>query len=143
MPLVISVSAQDGDFDLLNWQVQGLPTGMVAEPVSVAGSTRLALPSTPGNFAAQDSNLRSFLSQPDQPDQPAQPGQYRLRITASDGNASVQREIALTVRNRNQAPRLLPLPLQLVQEGQTLAFTVRAVDADNDATALAVGFSSM
>ena len=105
-----------------------------------SAATLPALPSTPGNFAAQDSNLRSFLSQPDQPDQP---GQYRLRITASDGNASVQREIALTVRNRNQAPRLLPLPLQLVQEGQTLAFTVRAVDADNDATALAVGFSSM
>ena len=43
VPLVITLSAQDSDFDLLNWQVQGLPTGMVAEPMSVAGSTRLAL----------------------------------------------------------------------------------------------------
>ena len=60
------MSAQDSDFDLLNWQVQGLPAGMVAEPMSVAGSTRLALRWTPGNFAAQDSNLRSLLSQRDQ-----------------------------------------------------------------------------
>ena len=60
------MSAQDSDFDLLNWQVQGLPTGKVAEPMSVAGSTRLALRWTPGNFAAQDSNLRSLLSQRDQ-----------------------------------------------------------------------------
>ena len=54
MPLVITLSAQDSDFDLLNWQVQGLPAGMVAEPMSVGGSTRLALrwtacPLTPAN----------------------------------------------------------------------------------------------
>ena len=57
---------------------------------------------------------------------------------ASDGAAQVSREIELTVANVNQAPRVLPLPLQLIQEGETLAFTVRSADPDGDATRLSL-----
>ena len=60
-----------------------------------------------------------------------------LVVSAGDGSASATRTIELVVRNVNQAPRLLPVPLQLVQEGQTLAFTMLAGDADNDPTRLA------
>ncbi len=38
------------------------------------------------------------------------------------------RTLELQVANTNQAPVLLPLPLQLVYEGDTLGFTVQGVD---------------
>jgi hypothetical protein len=44
-------------------------------------------------------------------------------------------EITITVANVNQAPRILSMPLQLILEGETLAFTVRAADADADNSA--------
>jgi len=59
-----------------------------------------------------------------------------LRVADPHDNAT--RTIELVVRNLNQAPRLLPVPLQLVQEGQTLAFTMLVGDADNDQTRLAL-----
>lgn len=34
----------------------------------------------------------------------------------------------------NQTPRILPMPLQLIQEGETLAFSVLGVDADQQVT---------
>ena len=86
---------------------------------------------TPGFFAAE------FANPGDSPNSAA-PGRYRLRVTAGDGSASASRDIDIVVRNINQAPRLLPLPLQLTQEGQTLSFTVRAADGDNDAVQLAL-----
>jgi hypothetical protein len=52
--------------------------------------------------------------------------------------AQFTRALEITVANTNRSPRLLPLPLQLVQEGETLDFTLRAVDADNDAVQLAL-----
>lgn len=62
------------------------------------------------------------------------PGQYRVTVSATDGAASFARELLISVANVNQTPRILPVPLQLVSEGDTLSFTVRGVDADNDAT---------
>ena len=44
--------------------------------------------------------------------------------------------------NVNQAPRILPMPLQLVQEGETLSFVVRAADADQDAVRLALQYDA-
>ncbi|HET7864109.1 MAG TPA: putative Ig domain-containing protein, partial [Burkholderiaceae bacterium] len=126
--LSLELSARDTDLDFLQWTVTGLPTGMTMEPSAGSdGQTRLVLRWTPGLFAAQSDNTEG-----------ATPGRYRLVVTAGDGMASVTREIDLAVANVNQAPSLLPMPLQLVQEGQTLAFTMLAADADNDATRLAL-----
>jgi len=36
----------------------------------------------------------------------------------------------------NQAPQVMPTPVQLVREGETLGFTVSSFDADGDATQL-------
>ncbi len=66
------------------------------------------------------------------------PGLWRFTVTGSDGMATFSRTLEVAVANVNQAPRLLPLPLQLVNEGETLHFTVRAADADHDAVQLAL-----
>ncbi|MDH3209385.1 MAG: Ig domain-containing protein, partial [Burkholderiaceae bacterium] len=130
VPLTLELSARDDDLDFTHWSVQGLPTGMVLEPVAGSdGQSLLRLRWTPGLFAAQNDTNNG-----------ATPGLYQLTVTAGDGSATVTRDIELTVRNTNQAPRLLPVPLQLAQEGQTLAFTILAADADNEPARLALLF---
>jgi hypothetical protein len=52
--------------------------------------------------------------------------------------AQFTRSFEIQVANLNQTPRLLPLPLQLVRESDTLGFTVRAADPDGDAVSLAL-----
>ncbi|HEY8879876.1 MAG TPA: tandem-95 repeat protein [Roseateles sp.] len=127
-PLTLDLSGLDNDLDLLNWTVESLPTGMQLTPSQGSGGqTRLQLRWTPGLFAAQSDNQNG-----------AAPGHYLLKLTASDGSASFTRDVEIVVANVNQAPVLLPMPLQLVPEGQTLAFTMTATDGDNDATQLAL-----
>ena len=46
--------------------------------------------------------------------------------------AQASRTFEVAVANFNQAPRILPMPLQLVNEGETLSFTMRTGDVDND-----------
>jgi hypothetical protein len=131
VPLTLEVAAREPDLDFVQWTVagaQGLPPGMtVASAEASGGQSRLILRWTPGLFAAQGDNSGGI-----------NPGHYRLKVTAADGSAAASRDIDLVVGNLNQAPALLPVPLQLVQEGQTVAFTVQAADADNDATRLAL-----
>ncbi|MFO0444029.1 MAG: putative Ig domain-containing protein, partial [Betaproteobacteria bacterium] len=125
LPLTLDLSALDPDLDLLDWRLSGLPSGMVAQPVAGAdGQANLRLRWTPGYFAAQDGAASN--------------GIYRFTATASDGHAQLTREIELRVRNVNQAPQLLPLPLQLVAEGDALLFQLRASDPDSDAVRLAL-----
>jgi hypothetical protein len=127
-PLVIDLSGIDADLDLLHWTAAGLPAGMQLVPSAASGGqTRLQLRWTPGLFAAQSDNQNGST-----------PGRYLLTLTASDGSASFTRELEIVVANVNQAPVLLPMPLQLVPEGQTLSFTMRTTDGDNDATQLAL-----
>ena len=127
-PLALEFSAREPDLDAVNWTVEGMPAGMWLEPVAgTDGQSRLVLRWTPGLFAAQSDNANG-----------ATPGHYRLVVKAGDGQASATREIDLVVRNVNQAPRLLPMPLQLVSEGETIAFTLLAADADNDAVRLSM-----
>ncbi|MFN9747507.1 MAG: putative Ig domain-containing protein, partial [Betaproteobacteria bacterium] len=124
-PLTLDLSALDPDLDLLDWQLGGLPSGMVAQPAAgTDGQANLRLRWTPDAFAAQGGTARN--------------GVYSLTVTASDGHARLTRQIELRVRNVNQAPQLLRLPLQLVPEGQTLAFQLRASDPDGDAVRLAL-----
>ena len=95
-----------------------------------ADGNRAAFDWTPDLFAAQDGS---------DPDPGAvRPGHWRFSVTASDGMATFSRAIEIVVANANQAPRILPMPLQLIEEGETLAFTVVASDADRDAVQLSL-----
>ncbi|MEF8731694.1 MAG: putative Ig domain-containing protein [Candidatus Accumulibacter meliphilus] len=95
-----------------------------------ADGNRAAFDWTPDLFAAQDAS---------DPDPSAlQAGHWRFSVTASDGMATFSRDFEIIVANANQAPRILPTPLQLINEGETLAFTVVATDADRDAVQLSL-----
>jgi hypothetical protein len=125
-PLALEVFAQDSDSDALHWRVAGLPRGMRFS----ADGNRAAFDWTPDLFAAQDAG---------DPDPSAlQAGHWRFSVTASDGMATFSRDFEIVVANANQAPRILPTPLQLINEGETLAFTVVATDADRDAVQLSL-----
>jgi hypothetical protein len=125
-PLALEVFAQDSDSDALHWRVAGLPRGMRFS----ADGNRAAFDWTPDLFAAQDAG---------DPDPSAlQAGHWRFSVTASDGMATFSRDFEIIVANANQAPRILPTPLQLINEGETLAFTVVATDADRDAVQLSL-----
>ncbi|MBP6708625.1 MAG: hypothetical protein KA223_05655, partial [Candidatus Accumulibacter sp.] len=119
VPLALEVFGRDADADPITWQFDGLPRGLLATP----DGNRLALAWTPDFFAAQEGNTGA-------------PGIWRFTLTGSDGAARTTRSVELSVADVNQTPRLLPLPQQAVNEGETLAFTVRATDADHDAVQL-------
>ncbi|MCB1943385.1 MAG: putative Ig domain-containing protein, partial [Candidatus Accumulibacter sp.] len=122
-PLDFEIFARDGDADRLDWRVDQLPRGMVFMP----DDDHAVFHWTPDAFAAQDGN-----------DVTRAPGLWRLTLTASDGTAEFSRPIEIAVANLNQPPRILPIPLQLIDEGETLAFTVVATDADRDAVRLSL-----
>jgi hypothetical protein len=122
-PLAIDFFGDDADADFIDWQMLDLPPGMQA----IAVDNHLSLSWTPDRFAAQGGNTATIA-----------PGLWRFSVGGSDGMATFSRTLEVAVANVNQAPRLLPLPLQLVNEGETLHFTVRAADADHDAVQLAL-----
>ncbi len=116
----MTLYGMDEDADLLNWSVVGtLPGGMKLVP-SDDGRT-FTMNWLPGQYAAQDSNCGT-------------PGTWRFEIAASDGIAECRRTVEIVVADTNVKPEILPLPVQLVNEGQTLSFYVQAVDADGDIT---------
>ncbi|QKS29665.1 MAG: tandem-95 repeat protein [Candidatus Accumulibacter similis] len=121
VPLAIEVGASDADADPVHWQFDSLPPGMSVTP----DDHRVTLSWTPDLFAAQEGNSGSA-------------GLWRFSLRGSDGSAYFTRDIELQVGNRNQPPRLAPIPLQLVSEGETLAFGVHASDADGDAVRIAL-----
>jgi hypothetical protein len=121
VPLAIEIHATDADADLLHWQFDSLPRGTSVTP----DGHRVTLAWTPDLLAAQEGNSGSA-------------GLWRLSLRGSDGMAHFARDIELQVGNRNQPPRIAPIPLQLVSEGETLAFSVHATDADGDAVRLAL-----
>jgi hypothetical protein len=125
-PLALEVFAQDSDADALHWRVAGLPRGMRFS----ADGNRAAFDWTPDLFAAQDAS--------DPEPTAMQAGHWRFSVTASDGMATFSRDFEIIVANANQAPRILPMPLQLINEGETLAFTVVAADPDRDAVQLSL-----
>ncbi|WP_291853752.1 Ig-like domain-containing protein [Accumulibacter sp.] len=125
VPLSLEVFGSDADADPIDWQVDGLPRGMTA----TATGESVALVWTPDRFAAQDGNTGEGASGA---------GHWRFSVSGSDGMARFTRQVELVVANANQPPQLLPMPLQLVREGETLGFTVRATDPDNEAVRLSL-----
>lgn len=119
-PLTLQLAATDGDGDQLTYDVTNLPAGAVFDPQ--LGK----LTWTPTFFQA---------------------GTYNPQVRVSDGNQSVTQTIAIQVQNVNQAPTLIPLPIQSGQENVLVQFTLVATDIDQDAVvysalnALPVGMS--
>ncbi|MES2205594.1 MAG: putative Ig domain-containing protein [Pseudomonadota bacterium] len=118
IPLTFDIYTRDSDGDLLNWTAANLPVGMVMD---AADSSHIRLRWTPDLFATQTNQ-----------------GHYSITVQASDGNAAITHSFTINVANTNQTPKMLPMPLQLVREGDTLSFTVRTADADGDAVRLSL-----
>lgn len=132
VPMSITLSARDTDQDWLNWTAATLPRGMhlnVQEGTN--GNSNLVISWTPDLFAAQSSNIIGGAA-----------GHYSFSIKASDGAASVTHTFEVTVDNTNQTPQILPMPLQLVIEGDTLSFTTLGVDGDGDPLNLSLIYDS-
>jgi hypothetical protein len=91
---------------------------------AVCGSRINVICWTPDYYAAQSSSTV------------LQPGHYSFAVKASDGAAEMLHTFEVTVANTNQAPKILPLPLQLVNEGNTVSFTMIAADPDNNSVNL-------
>ena len=129
VPLTIELFGRDTDADLIEWAATGLPRGMILDVPNASNGNLAVLRWTPDLFAAQDSNTGNA-------------GQWRFTVRGSDGAAQFERSFEVNVANVNQTPRLLPMPLQLVNEGQTVNFTMRSFDADNDAVSMSLVYDS-
>lgn len=99
------VSATDPDGDSLSYTTSTLPSG-----------------------AGFNSSTRTFSWVPGM----NQAGVYSVNFRVSDGAASVNETISITVVNVNRAPVLQSIGTKSVNEGELLAFTILATDADND-----------
>ena len=128
VPLSVEIFGYDSDLDHINWHVVGLPNGMSLDTQSgSAGSGSLQLNWTPGFYAAQSDNLGG-----------AQPGHYHVTVTGSDGAGQISHTFDIAVANTNQAPRILPMPLQLISEGELLNFRILGGDPDGNAVKYAL-----
>ncbi|MFO7578513.1 MAG: putative Ig domain-containing protein [Pelovirga sp.] len=104
--LSFTVAATDPDGDALTYGTGSLPPGAAFDPAS-----------------------RAFNWQPGS----AQAGVYPVDFHVSDGQLTATEQISITVMNVNQIPVLEPIGTKIVNEGEELAFTVLATDADGDA----------
>jgi len=59
-------------------------------------------------------------------------GEYLATFTLSDGENEITADVVIIVNNVNRAPYIEPFELSPVDEGETLAFQIRAVDPDGD-----------
>jgi len=99
------VSASDPDGDSLSFSTSALPAG-----------------------AQFSTSTRTFSWVPEM----NQSGVYSVTFSVSDGQTSVSETISITVVDVNQAPVLTPIGTKSVNEGEELAFTILATDADGD-----------
>ena len=131
-PIPAQSVAQDGSFSLV------VPAGTFTDP---DGDT-LTLSATLANGAALPAWLHfdpatgTFSGRPGNADV----GNLSVRVTASDGSASVSTSFSLTVTNVNDAPVVgTPIPAQSIAQDGGLNFTVPAgtfVDPDGDTLTL-------
>src|SRR5690606_30580025 len=114
--LRVPVLVSDMDQDALSYLVAGLPAGATISPTGVYG--RALIEWTPTA---------------------AQIGSYDATVTVTDSGSGVATPASgsaafrVIVRAANSAPQIAPVGNKAVTEGQDLAFSLRALDADGDA----------
>jgi hypothetical protein len=113
--LEFTVSASDPDNDDLSFSADNVPAG--------------------GSF---DAGTHTFTWTPDY----AASGNYNVTFTVTDNGTPVKsdsEDVLITVSNVNRSPVLSAVGAKSVDEGQELAFTITATDADNDSLAYTAG----
>ncbi|ULU23434.1 tandem-95 repeat protein [Dyella terrae] len=114
-PLALNLYANDSAGHLINWTATGLPQGMTLSVPAAGNGNQATLNWTPDLFAATGGTNNK--------------GIYTFTVTGSDGAMSFTRTIQVQVAAVAQAPQIVPLPMQLVDEGNTLSFGLHSVDA--------------
>lgn len=59
-------------------------------------------------------------------------GEHKVIVTADDGKAKVQQEVAITVENVNRGPKIEPISDIVIKEGDKITIEPRATDPDGD-----------
>ncbi|MEG2434170.1 MAG: Ig-like domain-containing protein, partial [Acinetobacter sp.] len=117
-----TMTVKDTDLDQLYWSFSALPKGVNITTQALSnGQSQLVFNWLPSIFAAKSSLGTNQL------------GHYNFTVTVTDGSTKLNRNIQIQVANVNQQPVFTSVPLQLVYEGETLAFNLLAQDGDNDA----------
>ncbi|MFO1403446.1 MAG: hypothetical protein U1E96_02585 [Azonexus sp.] len=122
--LSLTLYGHDADGDRLDWQAAGLPRGMVLNPAADGSRITLA--------------LDPWTTWPPARWQHRHAGPCASHRHCWRRCGELHRTVEIAVANVNQTPRLMPLPLHRINEGETLAFTVRAADLDGDALRLSL-----
>jgi VCBS repeat-containing protein len=110
-PLSFVVQAQDPTQDALTFTGDNLPTGMTVTPLAAYGQARIDW--TPGTTDVGSHPIT-------------------LHVTDPTNSTSDTQSLNIVVRSSNQAPVLLPVGDQTLQEGSSFGLQLKAVDPDND-----------
>ena len=68
-------------------------------------------------------------------------GDYRLSFIASDGSRQTQKDVQITVTDRNRPPVIFEIGDQEVKEGEVISFELAVNDPDGDEVTLAIDSS--
>ncbi|MBI2102692.1 putative Ig domain-containing protein [Candidatus Woesearchaeota archaeon] len=79
-----------------------------------------------GTFTIQLQPLYSFVKHPQTS------RSFTLILEADDGKAKTTKNVLINIKDVNQKPQFKPIDDQIVYVGDTVSFTVEAIDADND-----------
>ncbi|HWU76726.1 MAG TPA: putative Ig domain-containing protein, partial [Rhodanobacter sp.] len=127
-PLALNLYATDPASHLINWTATGLPQGMTLNVPAAGNGNQATLNWTPNLFAATGGANNN--------------GVYTFTVTGSDGAMSLMRTFEVHVANVAQAPQIVPLPMQLVDEGNTLSFGLHSVDVDGKPVQLSLVYDA-
>lgn len=121
--LVVAVGASDPDGNTLELNCTTKPTGAIFASEGATGTLKWT-PAFIGPYSAASSPVT-------------------LTFWASDGEASVEQEVAVNIINKNRPPVVTAPNSVSVMAGNTLHFTVNATDPDYEAVTWAVGNQPM
>jgi len=149
------VSSATGSFTVTVREVNASPalTAINNQTVEEGSTLSLTLSATDADLPAQTLTF-SLTSGPTgmtvtsagvltwNPTETQGPGSYTVTVAVSDGVTSATRSFTVTVNEVNAAPVFAAIPDQTLDEGQVLALTLSATDADLPAQTLTFSLTS-